>query len=83
MTNPNDIKISDLQEIDPKSPLGVAMGGMFRQTKDLRFVRRALPLIPGMPMHERVLQQAWTNERGAIDWKDVPTWDEASGTWVG
>lgn len=30
-----------------------------------------------------ILQQAWTNDRGDVEWKDVPTWDEASQAWVG
>lgn len=83
MTSPNDIKIRDLQEIDPKSGIGQELSGLFHRTDHLRFVQRSVPVSSDIVRHARLLQQAWTNDRGDVDWKDVPTWDEASQAWVG
>lgn len=76
MTHPNDITISDLQVIDPKSIIGKGMSGLFYKIIEMRWARASAN-------EPHRLQQALANDRGDIKWEDVPTWDEASGTWVG
>lgn len=80
---PDDIEISGLQEVGAKSIIAKGLSGMFHRTDQLRFVQRGVPVSPGIVRHARLLQQAWTNARGDVEWKDVPTWDEASETWIG